>query len=51
MGAPGDAFEVTTTVRFAIEVQTNAPGSYGPFELERSVTESIQVGEIQAVND
>lgn len=51
-GAPGDAFDVTATVRFGVEVTTNAPGTYGPFEdIERTTIEPVQVGEIQAVND
>ncbi len=51
-GAPGDSFDLTATVRFAVDVATNAPGSYGPFpDLERETTQIIQVGEIQAVNN
>ncbi len=51
-GEAGDAFEMEATVRFEVDVETNAPGTYGPFEdIERSAVEAIQVGEIQAVND
>lgn len=51
-GAPGHAFDISATVRFEVGVTTNAPGTYGPFaDLERTTTESIQVGEIQAVNN
>jgi hypothetical protein len=51
-GAPGDAFDITATVDFSVAVTTNAPGSYGPFpNLERSTIETVQVGEIQAVNN
>jgi hypothetical protein len=51
-GAPGDSFEMTSTVHFEVTATTNAPGTYGPFpDLERVTVESIQVGEIQAVND
>ncbi|MEM7275529.1 MAG: hypothetical protein AAF547_20805 [Actinomycetota bacterium] len=51
-GAPGDAFEITATVRFGVEVTTNAPGTYGPFDdIEVTTPQVIQVGEIQAVND
>lgn len=51
-GAPGDAFELAATVRFLVTAETNAPGTYGPFpDLERETTRSVQVGEIQAVND
>ncbi|MEM7323444.1 MAG: hypothetical protein AAF531_10200 [Actinomycetota bacterium] len=51
-GEAGDAFQLEATVRFEVTVETNAPGTYGPFEdLERSVVEDVQVGEIQAVND
>lgn len=51
-GAPGDAFDITATVSFGVAVTTNAPGSYGPFpDIERTSVESVQVGEIQAVND
>lgn len=51
VGQPGDAFEIAATVQFEVTVQSTAPGSYGPFQLERTTTESVQVGEIQAVND
>ena len=51
VGAPGDSFDVTTTVRFEVTVVSTAPGSYGPFQLERTSVQTIQVGEIQAVND
>ncbi len=51
-GAAGNAYEVNTTVSFEVAVETNAPGSYGPFpNLERTTAQSVQVGEIQAVND
>ncbi len=51
VGAPGDAFEISATVRFEVVVTSNAPGSYGPYQLERTTVEAVQVGEIQAVND
>lgn len=51
-GAKGDRFEIEATVTFAVAATSNAPGGYGPFpNLERSTTQSIQVGEIQAVNN
>lgn len=51
-GAPGHSFQLTATVNFAVSALTNAPGSYGPFpDLERVSVDTIQVGEIQAVND
>jgi hypothetical protein len=51
-GAPGDAFTLTATVGFQVSAETNAPGTYGPFpDIERTTTEPVQVGEIQAVND
>lgn len=51
VGRNDNSFEINTTVRFVVTIDTNAPGSYGPFELERTTTETVQVGEIQAVND
>ncbi|MGI9596069.1 MAG: hypothetical protein ACR2QK_07915 [Acidimicrobiales bacterium] len=51
VGQPGDSFDITSTVRFEVTVASTAPGSYGPFQLERTTVESIQVGEIQAVNN
>lgn len=51
-GAPGAEFNITATVRFEVEIQTNAPGTYGPFnDLERETEDFVQVGEIQAVNN
>ncbi len=51
-GAAGDSFDITATVRFSVAVTTNAPGNYGPFpDLERTTVETVQVGEIQAVNN
>ncbi|MGH1489756.1 MAG: hypothetical protein ACRBK7_10230 [Acidimicrobiales bacterium] len=51
-GAPGDAFDIAATVRFNVDITTNAPGSYGPFvDIERTTVDAVQVGEIQAVND
>lgn len=51
-GAPNDSFQLSATVSFEVSALTNAPGSYGPFpDLERVAIDSIQVGEIQAVND
>lgn len=51
-GEPDAAFALEATVQFEVEVETNAPGVYGPFaDLERSVIQPVQVGEIQAVND
>ncbi len=51
-GAPGDVFELSATVLFQVTAATNAPGVYGPFpDLERTVVQSVEVGEIQAVND
>jgi hypothetical protein len=51
-GASLDAFELTATVLFNVDIETNAPGSYGPFDdIERETVESVQVGEIQAVNN
>lgn len=51
VGQAEDSFEINTTVRFEVTITTNAPGSYGPFEIERTTTETVQVGEIQAVNN
>ena len=51
-GEAGDSFQMEATVVFDVDVETNAPGTYGPFEpIERTVVEAVQVGEIQAVND
>lgn len=52
LGTGADVFDVTTTVRFRVDVTTNIPNSsFGPFQMERQSVQSIEVGEIQAVND
>lgn len=51
-GVAGNTFDLTATVWFEVSVETNAPGTYGPFaDLERTTTLEVQVGEIQAVNN
>ncbi len=50
-GAPGDAFDITSTVLFDVTITTNAPGNYTWSDIERTTVQSVQVGEIQAVND
>ncbi len=52
LAVPGQAFEVSTTVEFRVDVTTSIPGaSFGPFQLERQTVQSVEVGEIQAVNN
>lgn len=51
-GQPGDAFDVVGTVLFEVTAVSNAP--VGPVtlpDIDRSSLVSVQVGEIQAVND
>lgn len=51
-GAYGDSFNISATVVFDVGLTTNAPGNYGPFpNIDRTTVDTIQVGEIQAVND
>ncbi|MGH1491520.1 MAG: hypothetical protein ACRBK7_19325 [Acidimicrobiales bacterium] len=48
---PSNTYDLSGTVSFDVSHTTNAPGTYGPWvPVERTTTETIEVVEIQSVN-